>query len=438
MFIFFFFRDTKAAYLLPAQWQSIEFVPVLKAEGCAVYLGDRKLTSHIHANVLGQWHEREAKEYLSHRHGFDTATIQSICWQSLRYSLRKLSPHRRATAVKALHRHLPTQEKLFKQGWVTMCSTCPRCVLTVETNAHVYCCSNADAAKLRKADWMEMWKQLSKCHTAPIIEHTWRHYLHPLVAIPIGNSLYAGIPITHGTSHQLLHSAISEQTRIGWDKLLVGLGSSAWITLQDYLDSNNPKPPQRSAIDWFNRAAHSLLKFSLRCWKIRNNMVHGATQKEQKTIALQKARERITNLYANPPTLAPRFRSIFEIPLAHRLKMPLQVAEQWLSMIAHQVKVALHNHGILMKQHKPMHSHLRTMRRATRQQAKDRTLPLTPKKAHSRAVQAAVKEMRLRLYAPRDPSSHSRTHPKPRRRRQRQSHRSFAQPIRPPLRPHPP
>ena len=72
--------------------------------------------------------------------------------------------------------------------------------------------------------------------------------------------------------------------------------------------------------------------------------------------------------------------------------MPLQVAEQWLSMIAHQVKVTLHNHGILMKQHKPMHSHLRTMRRATRQQAKDRTLPLTPKKAHSRAVQAAVKE----------------------------------------------
>ena len=195
-------RDTKAAYQLPAQSQSIDFVPVLKAEGCAVYLGDRKLTSHIHMNVLEQWHEREAKDYLSRRHGFDKDTIQSTCWQSLRYSLRKLSPHRGATAVKAIHRPLPTQEKSFKQGRVTMCSTCPRCVLTAETNARVYCCLNDDAVKHRKEDWMEVWKLLSKCHTAPIIEHTWRHYLHPLVAIPIGNSLYAGIPITHGTSQQ--------------------------------------------------------------------------------------------------------------------------------------------------------------------------------------------------------------------------------------------
>ena len=49
--------------------------------------------------------------------------------------------------------------------------------------------------------------------------------------------------------------------------------------------------------------------------------------------------------------------------------------------------------------YKPMESHLRTMRREARSQAKERAQPATPRKAHSRAVQAAVKEMRNKLYA---------------------------------------
>ena len=48
-----------------------------------------------------------------------------------------------------------------------------------------------------------------------------------------------------------------------------------------------------------------------------------------------------------------------------------------------------------------MESHLRTMREEARQQAKDQLLPDTPQKAHHQGVmQAAVKEMRTKLYAP--------------------------------------
>jgi len=70
---------------------------------------------------------------------------------------------------------------------------------------------------------------------------------------------------------------------------------------------------------------------------------------------------------------------------------------------------------------------------------------MSPKKAHSRAVQAAVKLMRDRLYAPRSkfPSSSSRN--KCRRSRQSAGSRSqLALPlgdhrtVRPRLRPHPP
>ena len=66
--------------------------------------------------------------YILDRHGLTDTLFRNIRWPSLRYSLKKLSYHRRATAVKALHRHLPTQDKLFNQGKIAMTSMYPRCL----------------------------------------------------------------------------------------------------------------------------------------------------------------------------------------------------------------------------------------------------------------------------------------------------------------------
>mmetsp|Transcript_9813 Transcript_9813/g.14201 ORF Transcript_9813/g.14201 Transcript_9813/m.14201 type:complete len:91 (-) Transcript_9813:813-1085(-) len=53
------------------------------------------------------------------------------------------------------------------------------------------------------------------------------------------------------------------------------------------------------------------------------------------------------------------------------------------------------------------------MRREARQQAKDRTLPDSPSRAHSRAVQSAVRAMKDKLYAPKAKQT---KHPKPQRK----------------------
>ena len=139
-----------------------------------MFIGNRKLTSNLHLSLQEKWHEKEAREYLAKRHGICETIFQGVHWQSLRFALKKLSPHRRATAVKAIHRHLPTQDKLYKQGRVVMSSRRPRCLQDDETNAHAYCCTNKDAIKQRKEDWFELWKQLHKSHAATIIEQTWR------------------------------------------------------------------------------------------------------------------------------------------------------------------------------------------------------------------------------------------------------------------------
>jgi len=85
-----------------------------------------------------------------------------------------------------------------------------------------------------------------------------------------------------------------------------------------------------------------------------------STQKEWKQLSLQAACLKIQAIYDDPPQLAPQFSSIFAIPLEHHLKLPLQAAEQWISMVAHQVKVTKHNFTLLLKQHKPIQAHVRT------------------------------------------------------------------------------
>ena len=72
-------------------------------------------------------------------------------------------------------------------------------------------------------------------------------------------------------------------------------------------------------------------------------MGHGSTKQKQKRIALQKVQEKIQMLYANPSELAPQFTSIFAVPLEHRMKLPLQSAENWIAMINHLIKVTAHN-----------------------------------------------------------------------------------------------
>ena len=202
--------------------------------------------------------------------------------------------------------------------------------------------------------------------------------------------------------------SVQEQSEIGWEKLLLGMGSHTWQKLQDHIDAHNPVRPSHTATDWMNSITHQFLIFSLRCWNCRNTMKHGATLKERHQIDLQRVRDQITDLYSNPPILDPQFRAIDAIPLDHRLKISLPAAEHWLVLIAHQTTVTAHNRKVLLRQHMPIQSHLRTMRLMARSQAKDQLHPLSPRKAHSRAVLLAVKLMKAKLYAPRGPNDAQR------------------------------
>ena len=108
-------------------------------------------------------------------------------------------------------------------------------------------------------------------------------------------------------------------------------------------------------------------------------------------------------MYATPPVLGQQFRPIHETLLASRLRLPLQAAERWLSLVQHQIKVTKHNLTVLLKQHIPIPTHVKKMQQSARRQRYACRQTLTPRKAHIRAIQVAVKTMKARLYASKRP-----------------------------------
>jgi len=254
---------TKAAYELPQLWLTQEFVSFFPQEGCAVYIDNVKVTSSLYSTLSEHWHMEDARSYLLVRHGITDELFWNIHWPSLRFSLKKFSYHRRATLIKALHRHLPTQSKLYKQGRIAMSSLCPRCLHAEETHDHIYCCPGAEAVKQRRDDWKELIKQLGKNRTSLIILRAWQEHLLPVIGLPPSTDITATRPVIDDDISYMLHYAIQDQTEIGWSKLLLGLGSKVRISLQSSIDSQNPRAPQRRADDWLNSTIYSLLKFSL-------------------------------------------------------------------------------------------------------------------------------------------------------------------------------
>ena len=128
-----------------------------------------------------------------------------------------------------------------------MTSLCPRCLQDAETNVHVYCCLNEAALKQRKKDWLDLWKALHRCKTATVIEQTWQSFLQPILGITQGGSIVDTIPVTHGDVTILLQQAIHEQSIIGWDKLLLGMGSEMRREArQQAKDRSLPSTPRRA------------------------------------------------------------------------------------------------------------------------------------------------------------------------------------------------
>ena len=105
------------------------------------------------------------------------------------------------------------------------------------------------------------------------------------------------------------HTALYHQQRIGWQQIFMGKIAIAWELIQGNAKINNEKI--RKAHLWSASMLETILNQMILLWEQRNLELHGADEKEQKEIALERHRKTILTLLAMEPRTLPRDRHIF-------------------------------------------------------------------------------------------------------------------------------
>lgn len=108
------------------------------------------------------------------------------------------------------------------------------------------------------------------------------------------------------------NTAVFHQNILGWDNFLHGYTSKHWGGIEN--------SQGESCKSWESKLTSSMLHFHKEIWDGCNTFVHGKTIDEARQKAREAVLNRVNEIYKQPPTLASRYPSIFELPLENCLK----------------------------------------------------------------------------------------------------------------------
>jgi hypothetical protein len=252
--------------------------------------------------------------------------IEETKTECLESYLRKQKPIERASTIKLIHKWIPTNAFLYKQRRVTT-PCCPRCGQHDETAEHIYSCPEQYAQTERQILLYNKLKELVSLGMPLVYASPLEDKLTSLLAITSKNE-YRNTLIEQSTPKAILHQNI-----IGWDNLLRGYASKHWQSIEAPGTNGTRKT-------WDKRITGLMIMLYKEIWEGRNNFVHGKTTEETRKKAREAVIARVRDTYKQPPNLAARYPSIFEVSLDNRLKCTTSQLTEWLQRIEHQKKVS--------------------------------------------------------------------------------------------------
>jgi hypothetical protein len=319
--------------------QSYPDAEVLPSEKWALYScvpTFHKLTCHLDDAIATNLYYSDMLHFITKKHGMTEAKLNETMTECLERYLKKQRPHARASTVKLIHKWLPTNEFLYKQGRMQN-PLCHRCTQTHETAAHIYSCPDPSSRKERQTLLYKKLKDLVNSGMPRMVATMLEEKLTTLFDI---ESMQEYCHASNNCNmNESIRKATLHQNLIGWDNFIRGFVSKYWKDIEHIQMENNKL--------WDTKLTGAMLQLHKEIWEGRNTVVHGRTIEE----ARKKARESVTNkvkdIYRRPPTLAARYPSIFEVPLENRLKRTTEQLNEWLHRIEHQRRVSEVIHSTL-------------------------------------------------------------------------------------------
>ena len=129
----------------------------------------------------------------------------------------------------------------------------------------------------------------------------------------------------------ILQSALTSQSKIGWDHLLRGFLSRDWGDFYHPTDTTPLEVHHSRAITALAQATLAFQNFTLAIGKGRNTALHAAGSQGLDSVHA-KLNLDITQMYNIQDTLSPFLRSYFVVPLENRLRQLPRQRSRWLQL----------------------------------------------------------------------------------------------------------
>jgi ribonuclease HI len=241
-------------------------------------VGNDIVTSHDIEVLRWRWREFVLQEYYEHKYNLWTNELSDINWAALQLARRKLPGKLIPFSVKLSIQWLPVGKRMAKYGnEITMCYFCNE----EEHFEHLFCCTRK--ATQQKEFTTDLRSELRRLDTEPALQQALIFWT---------KAWMTGDTDDEPTWSTSIEKAIRQQGKIGWNKVICGIFSIEWATIQERFK------PSKLGDSWQSTVCSFMTTKAHQFWTARNdkmyehNSINTVNREEEEIIS------QVRNLYA--------------------------------------------------------------------------------------------------------------------------------------------
>ena len=218
-------------------------------------------------------------EYLLKKNKWSLNQLQMINWKALEMALKSYKPFRQTRLAQLMHdwQHTGDRILLMAEGK----ADCPTKCGMIESKLHYLYCKDRDMQKGRAKIMTTLVQQLKCLRTYPGIITSLQKILRDGFSTCWWQDIQEDSPVD-----KILKETIEYQSKLGDASVPKGYMIKEWATVQQKweITSNLPQSKYR----WSKEIITSIHTYVYDSWKLRNEIIHGKSEKSRKAIERQE------------------------------------------------------------------------------------------------------------------------------------------------------
>jgi hypothetical protein len=229
------------------------------------------------------------QKFYSNKYGWTETTFNNIAWDVQKSALQSFPIADQTRILKFVHGWLPTASRSFNEGSSTS-QRCKICHAPREDNFHLFHCTNNEMATIQEKIQQYIVKDMH--------DHGDSEFSN-IIEIGIINAGYHSSwkPNLNDVSRKW-KAAVRDQSRIGWDHMLLGRVSKTLIQAMDsHFESQNVSTCLYNGNWWAKRLIIAIWTTMLELWKTRNKIIYNYDSGMAEAQLREKLENRIRQCY---------------------------------------------------------------------------------------------------------------------------------------------